>query len=177
MAFLAQGDSDSKSPTAEAGEGPSRQSEQPWECQSEAEEDRQPHSRGDSARRPGDKATAQPPSPVMTTSSPSSRNFLVCPFPSSMAFVPLHDSSNRDPKLSGSFVTRKGRECHTDLPAAGQGPGAPGRAGGADAPQKPSPQTTGWGVPDHCLVWRPCGSSMPGPSLSEQRWCLGPRGG
>lgn len=50
VAFLAQGGSDLKPPTAKAGEGPSEQSEQPWECQSEAKEDRQPHSRGDSTQ-------------------------------------------------------------------------------------------------------------------------------
>lgn len=50
VAFLAQGGSDLKPPTAEAGEGPSKQSEQPWECQSEAEGDRRPHSRGDSTQ-------------------------------------------------------------------------------------------------------------------------------
>lgn len=87
------------------------------------------------------KPRARPPSPVMMTSSPSSRNFLVCPFPSSTALVPLHDSSNRDPKLSGSFMTGKGRECHMDLPVADgsarQGPGAPSRDGGACRPQKP----------------------------------------
>lgn len=49
MAFLAQGDSDLKSPTAEAGEGPSKQSEQPWESRSEAEEDRRLHGRGKAA--------------------------------------------------------------------------------------------------------------------------------
>lgn len=90
-------------------------------------------------RSRGDAATGRPASPVMTTSSPSSRNFLVCPFPSSMAFVPLHDSSSMEPKLSGSFVRGRGRRCHSDSPLgepagcsvarAQQGLGAPGRGG------------------------------------------------
>ena len=57
----------------------------------------------------------RPPSPVMMTSSPSSRNFLVWPFPSSMALVPFHDSSSMQPKLSGSFIARRGRSCHRHL--------------------------------------------------------------
>lgn len=56
-----------------------------------------------------------PSSPVMMTSSPSSKNVLVCPFPSSMTFVPFQDSSNMEPKLSGSFVKGKGGKYHTYL--------------------------------------------------------------
>lgn len=48
--FWSRETSDLKAPTAEAGEGPSKQSEQPWERQSETEGDRRPHSRGDSTQ-------------------------------------------------------------------------------------------------------------------------------
>lgn len=90
-----------------------------------------PQARGDAQSR-----EAGPSSPVMMTSSPSSRNFLVCPSPRSMAFVPLHDSSSRDPKLSGSFVTARGGKPHMYLHLrervggradAWQSRGAPGR--------------------------------------------------
>lgn len=86
-----------------------------WECRSGDEIRQMASGPARSATRPGHAGQQQVhgareawlPSPVMMTSSPSSRNFLVCPFPSSMAFVPLHDSSSMEPKLSGSFITRR----------------------------------------------------------------------
>lgn len=90
------------------------------------------------AARPGSPGSLgrdrQPSSPVMTTSSPSSRNVLVCPFPRSMAFVPLHDSSNMEPKLSGSCETGKGRECPVPLPVEEPRAGVEGPRGPAETP-------------------------------------------
>lgn len=99
---------------AKAGGGHKKQTGA-WECRSGGEIGQMASGPALSATRPGHAGQQQVhgaleawlPSPVMMTSSPSSRNFLVCPFPSSMAFVPLHDSSSMEPKLSGSFITGK----------------------------------------------------------------------
>lgn len=48
--------------------------------------------------------------PVRVTSSPSFRKVLVSPLPRSIVFDPRHESSSKEPKLSGSFM-------HTDTEA------------------------------------------------------------
>lgn len=114
------------------------------------------------------------------TSSPSSRNFLVCPSPSSMAFVPLHDSSSRDPKLSGSFVARRGGKPHMYLHLgehvggrddAWQSRGAPGRDG-VLFPSKTLPRWDLCPVPCWCCSelrqhWNGAPRLLPAPGLQR----------
>lgn len=115
---------------------------------------------------------ASEPSPVMMTSSPSSRNFLVCPLPSSMAFVPLHDSSSMEPKLSGSFTAGKRKHrtySHHDeheksgVDGAYQGTGKGQETPGTQRPRVGLPalltsfstqRAAGPARPSRCPLWR-----------------------
>lgn len=123
---------------------------------------------------------AWPPSPVMMTSSPSSRNFLVCPLPSSMALVPLHDSSSMEPKLSG-VCSRKQHPC--DVLASPSAPGAlcfarpgnPREGRGTQAPWRPTqwPNCCG-SAPEALQLALPCAWDLGNPDPHARPLWPGP---